>query len=188
MKSFASLFFFLLLAGCGENKDLYVKYKSFEFDVDNITVSLEASDYDFQKSDSGTRLRYCVKSECVGYWLRDSVSAYISETGDTLDLLFANEEEYRINDSVYVVKKFTLDRNAIDSESQHYWSPEFGIILIKTTTWGGFKIMTQTSRGSQDVLNTLTTVLLKDVLVQNVNQKSEVIDSLTSKVIEDELK
>jgi hypothetical protein len=188
MKGFALLFFFLLLVSCGEDKGSYVKYKSFEFDVDNIAASLETSDYDFQKSESGTRLRYCVESKCVGYWFGDSVSAYISETGDTLKLLFANEVEYRINDSIYVVKKFTLDRNAIDSESQHYWSPEFGIILIKTTTWGGFKIMTQTSSGSQDALNTLTTVLLKDALVQNLNQKSEVIDSLTSKMIEDELK
>jgi hypothetical protein len=188
MRNFALLFCLSLLIGCTENKGSYVQYKYFEFEVDNAVVSSEKLTCDMQRTDEGIKLKYCIESKCINYWLRDTIGTYISETGDTLDLLFTDETEYRVNGTVYPVKRFTLDKNAIDSESQHYWSPEFGIILIKTTTWGGLKIMTQTNFGNQDILHTLTTVLLKDVLVQKINEKSEAIDSITVRMIEDELR
>lgn len=182
------LVFALLIFSCSEKKD-YTFYKSFEFEVDDITVSSEKVDSEMQKSGENTVLKYCGRLGCVSYLLSDKNGKYVSEENDTLELLFASEKDYRINGVAYSVKKFTMDRNAVDSESQHFWSQEFGILLIKSTSWGGFRIMTQSNQGDQDLLSTLTTILLRDELVQGVDQETVgIVDSLTNKMIEEELK
>jgi hypothetical protein len=168
MKSFdAIVLSFLILASCTGDKEKYVQFRSFEFDIDRTILSDETVNYSSDNTGVGVKLTYCSKSICSVYWLMNSGGMYVSEGGDTLDLLFDGEVEYLINDTAYVVKKYTLDRIAMDSESQHYWSPEFGIIMIKTTTWGGYKILTRPSNGNHQILSGLVMNLLRETVTQS---------------------
>jgi hypothetical protein len=181
-----SIFFFL--SGCTERKNDIV-FKSFEYEVDNVLVSSEETNYNIEKTGDDFKVKYCKGSGCVSYLIKDKISLYVSEKGDTFDLVFDKKIEYKINDRIYAIKMFVMDRNAIDSETQHYWSPEFGIILIRSTTWDGLKILTKSDKDNGDVLSTLTTILLKDQLLTNpVDKDSLVMDSLVNKMIEEELK
>jgi hypothetical protein len=180
----------LYLTSCtekdGKGKD--IEYRLFEFDVENIIVSTEIVNCDWKEFDDVVTARYCGQTGCVEYRMQDKKGNYISTKLDTLNLLFTQDLKYIINGAEYEVLKFVADSHAIDSETEHYWSPKFGIILIKSRTWGNFKIMTGNRKYQDSDLNALTTILLQEKVHMNQEQSHELLDSATNKMVDDELK
>ncbi len=179
---------YLFLLGCTGKKENIV-FKSFEFEVDNVLVNSSETSYEVEKLGEEFKIKYCKESRCVNYLIKDKVGSYTTEKGDTFELVFDREIIYKVNGEIYPVKVYIVNRNAIDSETEHYWSPEFGVVLIKSITWGGFSVLTKLDNDKDDILNTLATIILKDQLLNKLpDQDLLETDSLLQKMIEEELK
>ena len=68
-----------------------------------------------------------------------------------------------------------LGLTKIDGKTQHYWSPDYGIILVKSSTWKGLRIL---SKEFDNELNSLLIVLMNDkaMMFFDDNQTEKVLD------------
>ena len=115
---------------------------------------------------------------------------YISLEGDTLNLIFGGKSEYLINGESYPIYKYLLNPLIIDGETQHFWSPQLGILLIKSSTWKSFKHLSETSQRDKTVLNPLLMILLNDrnMILEDKPDSTFKIDDELNEMIEEELK
>lgn len=189
MKLFYKLVFIVALLTTCTEKSNDVVFKSFEFEIDDAIVSSEVVEYTVERIGIEFELKYCNEGKCVYYLIKDKSAKYTNESGDTFDMYFDREVDYKINGKVYRLKRYLMDKNAIDSEMQHYWSPEFGIFYTKSTAWGSFRILTKSVNGEEDLLNSLMTVLLRDESLMKDNDTEQFErDSLIDRMIEEELR
>lgn len=179
------LWVWVLVLGCDKSDHLILR--TYQKGVDEVVVSSDKIDYSFDRIDDVLNLRYCRESGCTAYLIGNKSGKYISEEGDTSDLIVDQELSYKINRTDYRVRKLLLNRNGFDSKSFHYFCPEFGIILIKAKTWRDFAIL---SKPADVNLNTLITVLLRDQLSTNVVESGSKMsaDTLLNKEIGEELR
>ncbi len=78
----------------------------------------------------------------------------------------------------------------IDGETQHFWSPQLGILLIKSSTWKSFKHLSETSQWDKTVLEPLLMILLNDrnMILEEKPDSTFKIDDELNEIIEEELK
>lgn len=188
---FLSLFFVLSCSNKEAGRK-YSTYTSYHYEVNNIIVSREKLESSASNIGNQYNVEYCGKEGCVNYILStnsEGANKYISLKGDTLSLVFEGKSEYLINGESYPIYKYLLNPLLIDGETQHFWSPELGILLIKSSTWKSFKHLSETSQGDTIGLNSLLVVLLNDrnMILEGKSDSAFKIDDKLNEMIEEEL-
>lgn len=170
----------------------YSVYTSYEYEANNIITSKEKLEINTSSVEGQYKVEYCDKKGCVKYILStnsEGDNKYISLEGDTLNLIFGGKSEYLINGESYPIYKYLLNPLIIDGETQHFWSPQLGILLIKSSTWKSFKHLSETSQRDKTVLNPLLMILLNDrnMILEDKPDSTFKIDDELNEMIEEEL-
>lgn len=159
--------------------------KSYQYEVDEVIVSSEKVDYNYREDSGAQVLSYCRESRCRTYLIGSNERRYVSEEGDTIDLTLDQELFYKINSTDYRIDKLLLSKFGFDSQSFHYFSPEFGIILTKSKTWRDYSGLFSPA---DEKRNTLITVVINDQLSSVFDQPGKrFLDSVLVKEMDDEL-
>lgn len=188
------MLFFALACSKKDVDDQYCIYTSFDYELNDILTSTQRFKISTSNVGNQVILEYCIKETCEKYLLNSTNKAgnkYISFEGDTLNLLLEEKADYLINGVSHPVYKYLLNPEVIDGATQHFWSPEFGMLLTKSSTWKSFSHLTKTSQGNTEVLNQLLMILLNDrnmILKEKSNGSDFIIDDDLVEAIEEELK
>lgn len=158
LKCLSIITFLLVLLSCNSNTTV-LKYSIYDYEIDRI-YSKEKNLIDYKLEED--KLTYCYEDQCESYIIQNEMSKFISSGGDTSSLLLDKKVNYILNDKQYEIYRYLLGTSKIDGETQHYWSPNFGIILVKSSTWNGMRVLNKKNCPDEDVLNSLLTVLLTD--------------------------
>ncbi len=173
-----------------------LEYQFIDFDVEDISIDNKAIDYSEEKeNDSIYNLKYCVlenntKKSCYSYRLVNSDNAkdykYINEDGDISDLYLENSKNYSLNGKSFKIYKFILNSHVTDGKSIHFWSPEFGVLIVKSSTWRSFKQLVNLNNGtkSQEVA-ALLGIIYNDSSFYNDLVKKERLDTSYSEIEEE---
>lgn len=194
---FRNLYFLVLFFALSCSKEdadrRYCIYTSYEYEANNIITSREKLEINTSNVEDQYKVEYCDKKGCVKYMLStnsEGENKYISLEGDTLNLVFEEMSEYLINGESYPIYKYLLNPLIIDGETQHFWSPQLGILLIKSSTWKSFKHLSETSQWDKTVLDPLLMILLNDrnMILEEKPDSTFKIDDELNEMIEEELK
>lgn len=185
--------FFALSCSKEDSDHRYCIYTSYEYEANNIIISREKLEINTSNVEDQYKVEYCDKKGCVKYMLStnsEGENKYISLEGDTLNLIFEGKSEYLINGKSYPIYKYLLNPLIIDGETQHFWSPQLGILLIKSSTWKSFKHLSETSQWDKTVLDPLLMILLNDrnMILEEKPDSTFKIDDELNEIIEEELK
>ncbi|MPQ48901.1 hypothetical protein GCQ56_18030 [Marinifilum sp. N1E240] len=114
--------------------------------------------------DSVYHLNYILRRESgvdsISYILgEDSISEPIYIVNNSKDRMrdfqFVEKNEFSINFKTYVVYKYAYNTSAIDGCVTHFWTPELGVFLIRSTTWRSMRILYSTNTAINDKINSL---------------------------------
>jgi hypothetical protein len=131
-----------------------VQYSNF------ITDSIYTLNYIFNKDS--------ISADTITYLLKENKNfepKYLinGKKKDHDIFLFANSKTFTI-DKEYKVYKYASNPFVIDGCVTHFWTPEFGVILTRSTTWSSFrKLRTNNDRISRKI----------DLLVELIYQDTE---------------
>lgn len=172
-----------------------VVYREITYEPGGIEIKEEVVDFTQTVKDSLYQLRYCHSSEdnqqtCYQYSLVDTQASeeqvYINTSGNNERLWFADFKEYTFNGESYKVYKYFMDIVTTDGRSEHFWCPQFGIIIIKSSTWKNFKqLVNLQGNNQQSTIQALCEVIYNDrSFYSGRNEVALDSDSISSDVID----
>ncbi|WP_152426417.1 hypothetical protein [Cesiribacter andamanensis] len=107
-------------------------------------------------------------SDTVTYILKadkDFHPKYISSRKEAKpqDFDYVGHQEYKINDKVYPIFKYASNALTTDGCITHFWTPEIGIILTRSASWGDFGKLQTNNDSINRQINLLAELLFQDV-------------------------
>ena len=104
-----------------------------------------------------------------------------------------DSEEYILNGKEYKVYKYALDALTTDGRTEHFWCPDFGIIIVKSGTWRNFRQLTHIQGSNQEhIIQALCKVVYNDrdfyfnrSEIELDSIPSETIDQISNSIEED---
>lgn len=73
-----------------------------------------------------------------------------------------DKEEYSIDGKTYPIYKYGLNMLVTDGCSTHFWSPELGILLTYSPTWGSFSRMKVDDDQKTDIIEQVSNIIMND--------------------------
>lgn len=161
MRAGSSLFLlFVLLTNCDVER--LVTVSACQFEVDDILMSEKAFRIDIDSVDSLHRVRYWGNSESMSYEFTRNGGRFISQVGDTVQLIQKEKYIYKLNGRMYSIIRYGSGDFGFDSQVEHYWCPGTGILLVRSMTWRDFKLFKYEVDGP-DFVTPLQALLLQDL-------------------------
>ncbi len=117
-----------------------------------------------QKQDDKTfALTYRANRSTTIYRLQEGEKEgwYFSNGQKKLLRLIGNKE-YFINGKAYPIYKYGLNMLVADGCSTHFWSPELGILLTHSATWGSFSRIQVSDSQKNDIIDQLSNIIMND--------------------------
>ena len=154
----------LFLVSCGKNETNNSLYIRTDFDVEIADeVYTESYPINFNQIQNGriTKLIMQADQDTVIYELSvsDKNGGYI-RNGKRKPIVLIDKKDYRINRNVHSIYKYGLNMIAMDGCSTHFWSPEYGILLIRSATWGGFSQLKP--KDENELIDQLSRIIMND--------------------------
>ncbi|AHM59096.1 hypothetical protein D770_25675 [Flammeovirgaceae bacterium 311] len=155
-----------------EEKAIKYSYVNYQIElVSEVLLTVDTTKYLFSVSDSIYTLKYINPKDTVSYILRaDSIfqPIYITNAKDTSDsFIYVAHLDFKINDRLYRVFKYASDPGVIDGCVTHFWTPELGIILTRSSTWRSFSKLQTNSDSINQQINLLAEVIYQDASFYN---------------------
>ena len=156
--------------GNSVGNEVPLKYSYVNYYVElasEVMLTVDSLDYLSSVSDSIYTLQYIYPKDTVGYVLRadsDFQPKYISKANDTSDaFVYVAHQDFKINDRIYPVFKYANDPAVIDGCVTHFWTPEIGVILTRSSTWRNFSKLQTNNDSINSEINLLAEVIFQDV-------------------------
>ena len=194
MKKLAMIACAVLQLSCGSAFLDQTVYREITYEPDGIEIKEEVVDFTQTVKDSSYQLRYCYSSDnqqtCYQYSLVDTQASkeqvYVNTSGNNERLWFADFKEYTLNGEEYKVYKYFMDIVTTDGRSEHFWCPQFGIIIIKSSTWKNFEqLVNLQGNNQQSTIQALCEVIYNDQPFYSGRNEVELdSDSISSDVID----
>ncbi len=71
------------------------------------------------------------------------------------EFVLTDMKEFSVNFKQYRVYKYALNPNAIDGCVTHFWTPELGVFLVRSTSWRKMRVMYSTNSNKNDEITSL---------------------------------
>lgn len=193
MKKLAVIMCAVLQLGCGSSFLDKTVYRVFTYEPDGIETEETIMGFTQTVKDSLYQLQYCSSPEddqqnCYQYTLVDEQTKkeqiYTDEDGNDEPLWLTDFRNYTLNGKDYSVYKYLMNVTTTDGQSAHFWCPDFGIIIVKSTTWRNFKQLVSLPGNSQDhAIQALCEVVYNDQSFYT-NRSEVQADSLSLQIID----
>ena len=189
---------YLILQGCSPdksfNEDKPIKYSYINYQIElvsDVLITADTTEYLLSVSDSIYSLKYIYQkdsqeSDTVSYILKQSPDfqpKYLinRKRVEPQAFVYVANQGFRINDKIYPVYKYASNPYVTDGCVTHFWTPELGIILTRSSTWRSFrKLQTNADRINRQI-NLLSEVIFQDVSFYNgCDQEMELISKADS--------
>lgn len=192
----------VLQLGCSSSFLDQTVYSVFVYEPDGIEIKEKIVDFTQAVDGNSYQLRYCQSSEnsqqeCYQYKLvnnsADREQVYESANDNRKRLWLMDSEEYILNRKEYKVYKYALDALTTDGRTEHFWCPDFGIIIVKSGTWRNFRQLTHIQGSNQEhTIQALCKVVYNDrdfyfnrSEIELDSISSETIDQISNSIEED---
>ncbi len=98
--------------------------------------------------------------DTISYVLKEDMNfepIYVINNGldRTRQFQLVDKVEFSINNKTYQVYKYAYNATVIDGCVTHFWTPELGVFIIRSTTWRNMRILYSTNPVKNDEINTL---------------------------------
>lgn len=145
----------------------------FEFCKPLSDCHVDTAKLDFKKTftDSICTLSYTYKSHMdtiiEKYILSERANfsnQYIINDGEEFifNLKFLNTGTYSINKQDFKVYKLVNNEELIDGCVDHFWSPQFGIILMRSRKWSSYRVLAIENNRDYKYLEILIQLIMQD--------------------------
>lgn len=166
MRKYLNLFFIIVLIvyiSCSNEQDIKNQLTIKSIHIYSNGVNIEKEDIPF-KITFGDSLKYLFSNKEIIY-INKSKKIKIIEINenkiDTLTTFIDTSNSYIINKKEYTIIKIHLYRD-IDGGLIYYFSPEIGIIIIKSDTWYNFGEVINNPLIKTEELETLKSCIYND--------------------------
>ena len=157
--------------GNSVEKEVALRYFYINYEIallSEVMMTEDTLDYvSSVSSDSIYTLEYVYPKSTDGYILRadsDFEPIYISNAKDTSSsFVYVANQDFKINDRNYQVFKYASNPGSIDGCVTHFWTPEMGIILIRSSTWRNFSKLQTNNDSINKEINLLAELIYQDV-------------------------
>lgn len=123
------------------DSEYYLYYYKPSYPQDT-TINKFKTDYNVKKNKSRYELTYINLVDTITYILeQDSTQISKARHGNGTFRNLTWDKKILTNQARDTVYKFTIDTHIIDGGFAYYWSREFGVFLIQSTTWPNSTIL-----------------------------------------------
>lgn len=183
MKKVVPYLVLCLLISCRkDNLGPVGEYVIYGYEVDVILRNSETlSKYELNSN----TLRYCFENgDCESYFIDPSGnSKYVTSSNDTLEMLLDRSFKYSIDRNDFLVFKYIVGSLKVDGEREYFWSPDFGLIFVRSITWNGFRVL---RKPEEPELLSLVTVLMNDKSLMHTEENVDIKDGVDMNIEIDE--
>lgn len=131
---------------------IYFDYKS--TNINNTYNLLYLFENSLNKYDS---LTYIINNDTIVEL--NSVNNYKKKNVYILDSM----NTFILNNKSYLISRYLLDSYAIDGGKHYFWTPEYGIIIKRSPTWGHFSKLQSENDSINQILNRLFDSIAADM-------------------------
>jgi hypothetical protein len=172
----------LVLGSCdnpeNENDICKVSYQIYSQELDSTLVDIEHRLCSKNYSGSVVNLSYCSddSSDCVIYkfdTLKLSSEASLIRNNDSVRLYLEKAIGASYEGENYTIYKFVKGLESYDNTSFHYWNPEFGVLVVKSQSWGTHKEMISKGGNDKNILRFLNHQIKTDSSFSRVKLNKE---------------
>jgi len=122
-----------------ETKAEMLVYRNYNIELmDEMTTNLSYDTFLLEQNEH--LYKYINKEEEVLY---DFGRKVLIQDKSTAELFLQSSKNFSINGKSYVVHKYITGYDVIDGCVAHFFSPDFGIIFQRSTTWGNYRELYQ---------------------------------------------
>jgi len=139
-------------------------YLRTNFDIEIADeVYTETYPINLNQIQDGKMVKLIMQSEqdTVIYELSENESnGRYSRNGKSEPITLLDKKDYQMDGQAYPIYKYGLNMIEMDGCSTHFWSPEFGILLIHSATWGGFSQIRPQDKN--ELIDQLSRIIMND--------------------------